>query len=246
MNTIKISVGSTKMIAHRGLSGLETENTCAAFVAAGNRSYFGIETDIHRTGDGNFILLHDNNTARVGCDNIQVEESSYDSLRSLRLCDKDGKKGRADLHLPSLEEYIAICRSYEKVCVLELKSDFTEDEIKAILARIEAMKWLEHVIFISFRYENLQKVRKYKPLQPCQFLTEEFSEELLARLVKDRFDLDIYYPVLTEKAVKACHERGLKVNCWTVDQKKDAQRLVSWGVDFITSNILEGEETGRL
>ena len=33
------------MIAHRGVSGLELENTCAAFVAAGNRSYFGIETD---------------------------------------------------------------------------------------------------------------------------------------------------------------------------------------------------------
>ena len=142
MNTIKIETGSTKMIAHRGLSGLETENTCAAFVAAGNRSYFGIETDIHRTGDGNFILLHDDNTARVGCDNIQVEESSYASLRSLRLCDKEGGKGRADLRLPSLEEYISICRNYEKVCVLELKSDFTEPEIKTILSRIKAMGWL--------------------------------------------------------------------------------------------------------
>ncbi len=132
MNTIKIETGSTKMIAHRGLSGLETENTCAAFVAAGNRSYFGIETDIHRTGDGNFILLHDDNTARVGCDNIQVEESSYASLRSLRLCDKEGGKSRADLRLPSLEEYIT-CSSQPMALIRErivlisgsVKSDFS-------------------------------------------------------------------------------------------------------------------------
>ena len=43
MNTIKFSKKHVKTIAHRGLSGLEKENTCAAFVAAGNReSYYGI------------------------------------------------------------------------------------------------------------------------------------------------------------------------------------------------------------
>ncbi len=140
-----------------------------------------------------------------------------------------------------MEEYISICRNYEKVCVLELKSDFTEPEIKTILSRIKAMGWLEHVIFISFLYENLLKVRALQPLQPCQFLTEEFSDTLLTRLEKDRFDLDIYYPVLSEKAIKACHQREIKVNCWTVDQKEEALKLISWGVDFITTDILEGK-----
>ena len=50
MDTIKIHSGSTRMIAHRGLSGLETENSIPAFVAAGNRSYYGVETvDVLRT-----------------------------------------------------------------------------------------------------------------------------------------------------------------------------------------------------
>ena len=39
--------GNVKMIAHRGVSGLERENTCPAFVAAGVKSYYGIETDVH-------------------------------------------------------------------------------------------------------------------------------------------------------------------------------------------------------
>lgn len=55
------------MIAHRGVSGIECENTAAAFVTAGNRSYFGIETDVHRTADGQYIIIHDDDTKRVGC-----------------------------------------------------------------------------------------------------------------------------------------------------------------------------------
>ena len=47
MNTIKINKKNVKIVAHRGLSGIEVENTNAAFVAAGNRSYYGIETDIY-------------------------------------------------------------------------------------------------------------------------------------------------------------------------------------------------------
>ena len=59
MNTIKFDKKDTRVIAHRGLSGLEKENTNSAFVAAGNRSYYGIETDIHRTKDGHFVINHD-------------------------------------------------------------------------------------------------------------------------------------------------------------------------------------------
>lgn len=36
MDTVKINHGNTKMIAHRGMSGIEQENTNAAFVAAEN------------------------------------------------------------------------------------------------------------------------------------------------------------------------------------------------------------------
>ena len=58
MNTVKFDSKKSLVVAHRGLSGIEVENTNAAFVAAGNRSYFGIETDIYRTSDGHFIVVH--------------------------------------------------------------------------------------------------------------------------------------------------------------------------------------------
>ena len=58
MDTIKIDNKTVRMVAHRGLSGLEKENTCSAFVAACNRAtYFGVETDVHRTADGRYIEI---------------------------------------------------------------------------------------------------------------------------------------------------------------------------------------------
>ena len=76
MDTLHLQTPKPRMIAHRGLSGIELENTCSAFVAAGNRSYFGIETDVHVTADGQFIIIHDDSTKRVGLDDLTVENST--------------------------------------------------------------------------------------------------------------------------------------------------------------------------
>ena len=108
MNTIRFN-HQIKIIAHRGVSGLERENTCAAFIAAGNRSYYGIETDVHVTKDGKFIVFHDDTTDRLLGIHHVIEETDYETLRSLRLTDLDGTR-RGDLVLPSLEEYIRVCK----------------------------------------------------------------------------------------------------------------------------------------
>ena len=239
MNTIKIDKKNVKMVAHRGCSGLELENTNAAFVAAGNRSYYGIETDIHKTLDGHYIIIHDDNTARVAVDRLEVESSTFDTLRSLILADKDGSKLRTDLRLPTLEEYIGINKKYEKVAVLELKNAFTEAEILEICANIEAMGYLDHTVFISFCYDNLVYVRRKYPDANCQFLTSKYEESLIGRLKEWNLDLDIRETALTAEIVAELHANGIIVNCWTVDNPERAEELVGYGVDMITTNILE-------
>ena len=73
--------GNTKIVSHRGLSGVELENTLAAFVAAGNRCCFGIETDVHVTADGKYVILHDDSTGRVGERDLPAENSTFAQLR---------------------------------------------------------------------------------------------------------------------------------------------------------------------
>ena len=97
MNTIKIKKDSTRLVAHRGLSGIEAENTNAAFVAAGNRSYYGIETDIHRTSDGRFVVCHDGDLNRIAGVDMAVEDTDLSRLQEVVLLDKDGRRDREDL-----------------------------------------------------------------------------------------------------------------------------------------------------
>ena len=47
-------------------------------------------------------------------------------------------------------------------------------------------------------------------------------------------------PRWTQPWCSVCTRDGRKVNCWTVDAPEEARRLVAMGVDYITSNILEG------
>lgn len=239
MNTVKINKSETKMIAHRGVSGLEKENTLAAFIAAGNRSYWGVETDIHRTRDGRMIVFHDDNAKRVAGEDLVIEETDYETLRGLTLFDLDGETKRIDLHMPSLKEYIRICKKYGKICVLELKNAMEELDICRVIEEIREEEYLDQVVFISFNTQNLIYVRKHCKEQRVQQLSSKMTEEIFEIAKREGFDLDIYYKELSEDWIRRAHEAGMVVNCWTVNEKEDAERLVAWGIDQITTNILE-------
>ncbi len=239
MNTIKFDKKTTRVVAHRGLSGIEVENTNSAFVAAGNRSYYGIETDIYRTADGHFVIGHDDNYTRLCGEEIFLEKETLDTLEKVVFFDKDGKKERVDLRPAKLETYLNIVKKYEKHAVLELKSDFTDEEIARMIEIIKSYDYLDNLTFISFNYNNLLKVRKILPNQSAQYLFWKVNDEEIARLAKDKIDVDVWMVELTKEQIEACHEAGLTVNCWTVDDPKRAEELASWGIDYITSNILE-------
>ncbi len=236
--TIKLeNHGNTLMVAHRGLSGLETENTAAAFIAAGNRSHWGIETDIWRTADGHYVCNHDGRTGRICETDLIVPSSTLEELRALTLKDKDGASDRGELILCLASEYRKICEHYGKVCVAELKDTFTPEEIQEILNIFEG--YLDNTCFISFHYHNLELVKALRPQQKCQFLVREVDDALIAQLSAAGMGLDTAFQALDAEKVNACHAAGVEVNCWTVDDPMDAKQLIEMGVDQITSNILE-------
>jgi len=238
MNTVGFEKKAVKMVAHRGVSGLEMENTVAAFVAAGNRSYFGIETDVHVTSDGKFAIIHDDETDRVSKASMIVEDSKLGDLQALPLYDREEGVFRSDLRIPTLDEYIRICKKYEKTAVLELKNRIQPEAIARIVEEIRGLDYLDGVIFISFSWENLMDLRKLLPEQKAQYLVGK-EEGLVEKLIREKVDLDIYHGYLTPELIRILHENGREVNCWTVDDPADAEKYAQWGVDYITSNILE-------
>ncbi len=241
-DSIKINKRNVKMVAHRGLSAVERENTCPAFIAAANRSYFGIETDVHKTSDGVFVVVHDETLTRVSnksCD-INVEKCSYADFRDVVLPDLDGSTIRRDIRVPLLAEYISICKKYGKACILELKNEFSREDIERMVEIIRNLEYLDSMIFISFVYENCVILRDILPEAKIQYLTgAKVDASLIAKLRAHRLDLDIAFNSLDKEAIDLLHSEGIEVNCWTVDLVPDGEALAEMGVDYITSDILE-------
>ncbi len=253
MNTVKIKTQKPKMIAHRGLSAIEKENTNAAFLAAANRSYFGIETDVHVTKDGKFVIIHDETLSRVslGKYDINVETSDWSEFSDIILPDTDKTTERRDIRIPLLEEYIKICKRYDKICVLEVKNHFKEDDLNRLVEKITELGYIENVIFISFDLENCLNLRKILPDNEIQWLRDTLrclkgeiargitEEDIIRTMCENRLNADLCYERLSVEDVQKLHSNGIKVNCWTCDNIPDCEKMIEYGVDFITTDILE-------
>ncbi len=238
--TIKIDSKNMKMVAHQGLFGLERGNTNQAFTAACNREkYYGIETDVHRTADGKYVCIHDSNTKGVSGVDMDVESSTLEQLRSVQLMDVDGSKERYDLRIPTLQDYIKLCRRYGKVSVLELKTPFEKEHVREIVDIIRDMDHLEMTVFISFHRQDLIYLREILPDQPAQFLTGEWNDGIKAFVKEYGLDLDICWPPLTKEIFDDIKSTGKKINIWTVDDKALGEKFAEWGADYLTTNILE-------
>ena len=238
--TIRIDSKNMKTVAHRGASGLERENTALAFTVAGSREkYFGIETDVHRTLDGKYVCIHDSNTKRVSGIDMDVEASTLEQLQSIRLTDMDGTTDRADLRIPTLQDYIKICRDYGKVSVLELKTPFEKEHVREIADIIRDMGHLDMTVFISFHRQDLVYLREYLPDQPAQFLTGEWNDDVKSFVTKYNLDIDICYPALSKEKFDDIKAADKKINIWTVDDKAMGEKFAEWGADYLTTNILE-------
>ena len=87
--------------------------------------------------------------------------------------------------------------------------------------------------------DNLVDLRAILPEQPAQLLVSFYNDDVLPTLKKYHLDLDIHYKALTPEIVRDLKAAGITINCWTVDTAEEARDLIEWGVDQITSNILE-------
>lgn len=239
METIKLNNKKPLMIAHRGLSSFEKENTMAAFIAGGNHTYYGMECDIHVTKDNVIVVCHDSNLERVSGVNLVIEESTYEEIQQVNLYDVKKENNWPYLKVPTFEEYLDCCIRYNKVAVIEFKFLFKEEDVYRVIEIVKSRNYLDKCVFISFVYENLTFVRKYDSNINVQFLLAEYKDELIERCIKESVDIDIHYSLLNQERIDYLHQNNLKINVWTVDDPEIGEKLSEMKVDFITTNRLE-------
>lgn len=240
-DTIKLeNKGNTLVVAHRGLFVAEAGNSIPAFTDAAKRSVYGIECDIHVTKDKKIIVNHDDDLGTTCDRSMIIEESLFEDVRAARIKSIYGIEYEGDeMRIPTLEEYINICKSGDKFCIVELKNRFETEDIKMVVSEIERLEYLHKVIFISFNLDNCIDLRALLPDQPIQYLVNRYNKDVLDALNKYNLDLDMFYHHMSVGTIKEVQYYGHKVNAWTLDNPIHAQYFIDWGIDFITTNFLE-------
>lgn len=225
-----------KLISHRGLSDNFPENSLAAFELAGGKDYYGIECDIRFTLDGYLVVIHDRTSRRVADLNFKIKKHFISTLRQAFLKNTDGTK--SELKIPTLEEYLDVCKNYNKIAVLELKTIFTTKQTAALLKKISKYHESSKTIIISKYFVNLKQIRQQSKNQRLQLIKRHLNDKTIKKLSFYNIDADIYYKNLTAKTVNKCHEYGVLVNCWTCNDPSYAEHLIKIGVDYITTDTL--------
>ena len=105
--------------------------------------------------------MHDDTTQRVsgGAHNINIPSSTIGEIKEILLPDLDGSFERNDIRIPTLADYVNICKKYGKKCILEVKNVFSAEDIARMVDEIKKLDYLENIVFISIEYENCVNLR---------------------------------------------------------------------------------------
>lgn len=112
--------------------------------------------------------------------------------------------------------------------------------VELLLKVIFEKKIEKRVVIQSFDIRTLQYLHKYYAEIKTSLLIEDYDKRGVEEHLRVLgFLPNVYSPhfsLVTDELIKSCHQRGIKVVPWTVNELPDMQRLKANGVDGIISD----------
>jgi len=210
------------VIARRGASSLEVENSLAAFRRAVTMGADGIELDVHATADGALVVVHDDVLG-----GRPIRELTLPQVQAHRL-----KNGEPLPTLPdALETIGGDTTVFVEVKALPPSSDgllLTALRAGPTPARYHVHSFDHRIIW---RLGKIDKKRVYGVLS-CSYPVDPL-EMIEAARAKELWQHD---SLLDEELVRAAHSKGCRVYAWTVDDPARMKELRGLGVDGVCTN----------
>ncbi|MEO8295244.1 MAG: glycerophosphodiester phosphodiesterase [Gemmatimonadota bacterium] len=210
------------IIAHRGASGREFENSRAAFARAVELKADGVELDIHSTEDGIILVHHDAELAGVG----PIGHLEYTAVQDFRL--PNGET------VPTLPEVLDILGNLNVYVEVKSLAPAFDDALLAVLEQGPApgryaVHSFDHRIIARLGVERPSLLRGILlasyPMDPLSLLTAAGATTLWQD-----------HTLIDAALVNTIHAGGAQVIAWTVNQPEDAIRLAALGVDGLCGN----------
>lgn len=214
----------TVVIAHRGASARYTENTTEAFEGAKTLGADWVELDVRRTADGALAVHHDANLpdgrAIVDVDAADLPRDVLDLTEALDACEPLGVNVEIK-NLPGDPDFDPECRIVAKVAPV-------------VAARAQP------ILVSSFHAETLDVLRDLEPSVGTALLTfalHDPERTVDAVAAAGHVAFHPFDATADASLVAMCHDRGLAVNVWTVDDPGRIAELAALGADGIVTNV---------
>ena len=225
------SVDRPLVCAHRGDNVNAPENTMPAFELAASENLKWIELDVHQTSDGVIVCNHDSTIKRVTGRNLAIHDATYEDLSKIEL--GPWMPGEYEhVHICTLREALELAKENDMNVQVELKGhpadkNFEENVIKVI----NETGMHDNVMIIAQDASRLMRVMEIDPTITKGYCMVIAVGDLNDIEYTDNITIEETY--VTPELVRAMHEKGIKVFCWTVDLDDTVQYLVSCDVDVI-------------
>lgn len=224
----------TKVVAHRGFwNDLCTENTISSLYNANKLGCHAAEFDVRLTKDKQLVVVHDN-----VIQGHQINASTLSDIKKITF--EDGES------IPTLEEYLDQAKDMNINLILELKetSSFQNNTyaVQSIQKIINERELIDKVSFISFSTSTCKLFLKYFPTSKIYYLCSAsdpdkiISPEMALSIGLAGIDYQDKILIDNPNLIKECHDLGLEVNVWTVNEEEYIQHFINEGVDFITTD----------
>ncbi len=236
-----LAQGQPLVIAHRGASSLAPENTLAAVRKALDLKVDVVEIDVHRTADGELVVIHDATVDRTTTGSGPVNRYSLEELRSLD-AGSWFNRSFAGERIPTLREVLETTKD-KATLLIELKGERTEVRTVEL---VQELGMADQVIIQSFDFLQIQKVKQKSPEIPTVFLVREPEHKddptkaaLWMCNIADYVGasgIGVRHNWFTLELLELAQERHLDIFVWTVDQQKDMKKFIKHGVQGVITN----------
>ena len=228
--------------AHRGLSYEYPENTILAFEKAGQSdSYVGIETDVRQTSDGVLVCMHDATIDRTTDGSGNVNSLTFVQLQQYTINGGSGwnEVYRGNLKVPKFSDFLKICRTYDKIPYIELKS-LDNDGVKDVISMLHENGFSDgSYVLTSFSLDVLKYASTICDA-PLEYMNDNLMEESNITQYAKLRNIVMRPPAnkISLEFMERCKANGLISECYGIGlgNYKQVSKLKSLGISGGTCN----------
>lgn len=226
------------ILGHRGASGYAPENTRAAFLKALEMGADGVELDVQLTKDGILIVNHDEWIDRTSDGHGWIKDYTLEELRQFNFNRNFPEYGPQQIM--TLAEVFDIFKPTGKLINIELKTGVFNYPgiVKKTLRLVKEYGMEKQVFYSSFNHYTCLSVKKLDPQAYVGFLVSDTIINLPDYCLKHKMDAVHPALYLAQDAdfVRECHEKGLDINVWTVNEPEHLQMAKQLNLTTVITN----------